>query len=375
MVVSTRNRSYGEERPPSVAHGNSTGGHRMISTGATDGVDHHEHHGITMWQVVKLLICVVGTYGAYITQGLFQEVLSTKEFGKGHSKERFPHLATLNSFQSWACFIWAFVLIMVTEYIFVRKEKRHEEHPPMIAYWKAGFTNCFGPACGFQALYYIPYPAQVLAKSSKMIPVMVLGTLLHHQRYPLIEYVYCFMVTTGVSMFAGFSSGKTSRKVAHPNAPLGYFLCFSNLMLDGYTNVTQDAINKKYKGSTALHMMCWMNFWTGVFYIPMMFLFSNAGKEVLQFCWTYPDAGYDILSFCICGAVGQLFIFYTIKSFGSLTNTLVTTTRKFFSILASVLWSGNALLWQQWLAVCFVFSGLLSSSLHKHSMRKRMKVA
>jgi len=372
MVVSTRNRSYGEEGSTNGVQRKVVAAKKIPKTSTHD--ESHEH-SVTLWHVMKLLMCVIGTYGAYITQGLFQEILSTKEFGtwSGTSKERFPHLATLNSFQSWACFLWAFALIFITEYVFVRKEERNTEHPPMVAYWKAGFTNCFGPACGFQALYYIPYPAQVLAKSSKMIPVMVLGTLLHHQRYPLLEYVYCFMVTAGVSLFAGFSSGKSSRQVAYPNAPLGYFLCFSNLMLDGYTNVTQDAINKKYKGSTALHMMCWMNFWTGVFYIPMMFVFSNAGKEVLQFCWSYPDAGYDILSFCVCGAVGQLFIFYTIKSFGSLTNTLVTTTRKFFSILASVLWSGNALLWQQWLAVSFVFSGLLSSSLHKHLKRKKMK--
>lgn len=340
------------------------------------------------WQVFKLIICVCGTYGAYITQGLFQEVLSTKQFGA--EKERFPHLATLNSFQSWACFIWAFLLILITEKMFQwgsssssssRMSNGEEEenassssdHPPMSAYWKAGFTNCFGPACGYQALYYIPYPAQVLAKSSKMIPVMVLGTLLHHQRYAVIEYLCCSLVTAGVSMFAGFS-GRRGHGVAYPNAPLGYFLCFSNLMLDGYTNVTQDAINKKYKHSTALHMMCWMNFWTGVFYIPMMFVFSHAGRDVIQFCMAHPEAGYDILSFCICGAVGQLFIFYTIKSFGSLTNTLVTTTRKFFSILASVVWSGHALLWQQWIAVFLVFSGLISSSLYKHSqvrMKKR----
>jgi UDP-galactose transporter B1 len=47
------------------------------------------------------------------------------------------------------------------------------------------------------------------------------------------------------------------------------------------------------------------------------------------------QAGYDVLLFCLCGAIGQLFIFATIKRFGSLLNTLVTTTRKFFNILLS----------------------------------------
>ena len=102
--------------------------------------------------------------------------------------------------------------------------------------------------------------------------------------------------------------------------------------------------------------------------------------------------------------MGQLFIFATIKRFGSLVNTLVTTTRKFFNILLSggwagmatrggasgrhgraggrsrgatlplphaprpsraccaVLWNANPLLPQQWAAVALVFSGLLVSS-------------
>ena len=41
---------------------------------------------------------------------------------------------------------------------------------PWWSYWSAGITNTIGPAMGIEALKYISYPAQVLAKSSKMIP-------------------------------------------------------------------------------------------------------------------------------------------------------------------------------------------------------------
>lgn len=37
-------------------------------------------------------------------------------------------------------------------------------------------------------------------------------------------------------------SAKTISKLAHPNAPLGYFLCFLNLGMDGFTNATQDSV-------------------------------------------------------------------------------------------------------------------------------------
>ena len=72
--------------------------------------------------------------------------------------------------------------------------------------------------------------------------------------------------------------------------------------------------------------------------------------------------------------MGQLFIFGTIKTFGALVNTLICTTRKFFNILLSVLWNGNPLLPQQWLAVTLVFVGLLTSSIAKSGKRRAVRV-
>ena len=101
---------------------------------------------------------------------------------------------------------------------------------------------------------------------------------------------------------------------------------------------------------------------------------QNAACLINMGLLLWPQAGWDIALFCLCGAVGQLFIFGTIRTFGSLVNTLICTTRKFFNILLSVLWNGNPLLPQQWLAVGLVFAGLLTSSIAKSSKRKIVKV-
>lgn len=77
------------------------------------------------------------------------------------------------------------------------------------------------------------------------------------------------------------------------------------------------------------------------------------GFDLLAFCMRHPDAGKDVIVFCLCGAFGQLFIFLTIKTFGSLTNTLVCTTRKFFNILISVVGGGAVCegWWWRWMVV------------------------
>jgi UDP-galactose transporter B1 len=124
----------------------------------------------------------------------------------------------------------------------------------------------------------------------------------------------------------------------------------------------QDEIHRKHPETTSLHTMCWMNFWCSIYYGAYLFVATSTGRELVQFCLTHRDAGLDIVLFCLCGAVGQLFIFFSIRRFGSLTNTMITTTRKFFNILLSVLWLGNPLLPQQWAAVGMVFLGLVVSA-------------
>lgn len=133
----------------------------------------------------------------------------------------------------------------------------------------------------------------------------------------------------------------------------------------------QDELHHKFKATSALWSMAWMNFWCSLYYAVYLFAVSNAGPELHAFCFQHPAAAWDLLLFCVCGAVGQLFIFFTIRTFGSLVNTLICTTRKFFNILLSVVWNGNPLLPQQWLAVALVFLGLLVSALTKTQRHKK----
>ncbi|KAH7570133.1 hypothetical protein JRO89_XS05G0050300 [Xanthoceras sorbifolium] len=327
-----------------------------------------EAHGSGFRRVLVLAFCVAGIWSAYIYQGVLQETLSTKRFGP--DGKRFEHLAFLNLAQNVICLIWSYIMIKLWS--------RSAAGAPWWTYWSAGITNTIGPTMGIEALKYISYPAQatcnsdlldflvllllelVLAKSSKMIPVMLMGTLVYGIRYSLPEYLCTFLVAGGVSMFALMkTSSKTISKLAHPNAPLGYGLCFLNLAFDGFTNATQDSITARYPKTSAWDIMLGMNLWGTIYNMIYMFGWPyGSGFEAVQFCKQHPEAAWDIFYYCLCGAVGQNFIFLTISRFGSLANTTITTTRKFVSIVVSSLLSGNPLSTKQWGCVFMVFSGL-----------------
>ncbi|XP_025690719.2 UDP-galactose/UDP-glucose transporter 3 isoform X1 [Arachis hypogaea] len=310
-----------------------------------------EAHGSGLRRLLVLGFCVAGIWSAYIYQGVLQETLSTKRFGP--NGERFEHLAFLNLAQNVICLIWSYIMIKIWP-------SGSSGGAPWWSYWSCGITNTIGPAMGIEALKYISYPAQVLAKSSKMIPVMLMGTIVYGIRYTFPEYVCTFLVAGGVSTFALLkTSSKTMSKLAHPNAPLGYGLCFLNLTFDGFTNATQDSLKARYPKTSAWNIMLGMNLWGTIYNMIYMFGWpSGSGFEAVRFCKQHPEAAWDILLFCCCGAVGQNFIFLTISRFGSLANTTITTTRKFVSIVVSSLLSGNPLSTKQWGCVFMVFTGL-----------------
>ncbi|NWH83451.1 S35B1 protein, partial [Aegithalos caudatus] len=54
----------------------------------------------------------------------------------------------------------------------------------------------------------------------------------------------------------------------------------------------------------------------------------------------------------------QSFIFMTVVYFGPLTCSILTTTRKFFTILASVVLFANPISPTQWVGTVLVFLGL-----------------
>lgn len=56
---------------------------------------------------------------------------------------------------------------------------------------------------------------QVLAKSCKMVPVMIMGTLVGGKRYSTIEYLCVGLIAGGVSLFASQVSPQNPRQTNH----------------------------------------------------------------------------------------------------------------------------------------------------------------
>ncbi|XP_006099012.1 solute carrier family 35 member B1 isoform X2 [Myotis lucifugus] len=204
------------------------------------------------------------------------------------------------------------------------------------------------------ALQFVNYPTQVLGKSCKPIPVMLLGVTLLKKKYPMAKYLCVLLIVAGVALFMY----KPKKVVGMEEHTIGYgeLLLLLSLTLDGLTGVSQDHMRAHYQTGSN-HMMLNINLWSTLL-LGAAILFTGELWEFLSFADRYPAIIYNILLFGLTSALGQSFIFMTVVYFGPLTCSIITTTRKFFTILASVILFANPISSMQWVGTVLVFLGL-----------------
>lgn len=228
--------------------------------------------------------------------------------------------------------------------------KHHHHHPEkpdtrystralLLRYLQCSAFITSAAPFGFAALSYISYPAMVLGKSCKLVPVMIMNVLLYRRRFAPHKYLVVFMVTTGITIFMYFGNdGKKGKHTANNNngqTPyanlIGITYLLINLALDGAINSTQDEIFTRHKVS-GQQMMFWINLFCTLItsilsvlplpYIPVIHPSHDGKSELmgaLTFVRTHPSIITPLAQFAFTGALGQLFIFETLQHFGSLT--------------------------------------------------------
>lgn len=184
---------------------------------------------------------------------------------------------------------------------------------------------------------------------------MILGVTILRKKYPMAKYVCVLLIVTGVALFL-YKPNKGSTTSDEHIFGFGEMLLLLSLTLDGLTGVSQDHMRARYQ-TGANHMMLNVNLWSTLV-LGMSVLWTGEVWDFLTFTERYPNIINNILLFGITSALGQTFIFMTVVYFGPLTCSIITTTRKFFTILGSVLLFGNVINTMQWVGTILVFLGL-----------------
>ncbi|TAQ87774.1 hypothetical protein B7494_g3932 [Chlorociboria aeruginascens] len=346
---------------------------------------------------LQLLLAVGGIYGSFLTWALLQERLTTTPYGSASAPELFKFPVFLNTVQS--------LFAAAVGYIYLTFDTPRGSQAPIFPSLRivtplllVALTTSLASPFGYASLAHIDYITFILAKSCKLLPVMFLHITLFQKRYPLYKYLVVLAVTSGVAVFtlhAGSAKAhsKPSKASVNPdrNVAWGLLLLGVNLLFDGLTNTTQDYIFQTFQPYKGPQMMCANNIMSTLLtlsylvlspylvhtgmgeYLGMDLAPGGSGEfaAALAFMRRHPSVWYDVLGFAACGAVGQVFIFYTLSTFSSLLLVTVTVTRKMLTMILSVLMFGHKLGGKQWLGVGLVFGGIGTEAI----ITKREKAA
>jgi len=242
----------------------------------------------------------------------------------------------------------------------------------------------------------------LLAKSCKLVPVMFMGWVLSGETYSRAQILAVAAISLGVALFtikpkdlvalglenvaAQFMTPEKLAQATTLDAGdgdtlgrrlIGLALVTTNLLFDGYTNSAQKAINDKYKtkesgAPSPFFTMMVMNMW-GVLMMASWLgldlgLAAQLGEEnwrvaevtrATAFIEAFPQVWMDLALFSLANAVGQLFIFHIIRAFSPVVLVTLTVTRKFFSVLVSILRFGHHVYPWQFLGMGVLFAGLV----------------
>lgn len=262
---------------------------------------------------LQLLICGGGFFIGYMVNGVCEEYV--------YNKLRF-------SYGWYFTFVQGLVYLgLITLYGF---KPKHIQNP-----WKtyiklsAVLMGSHGLTKG--SLMWLNYPAQIMFKSTKVLPVMVMGAFIPglRRKYPFHEYVSAIMLVIGLVVFT-LADANTS-----PNFSIfGVVMVCGALVLDAFLGNLQEAIFKMNPATSQMEMLFCSTLVGLPFLIPPMVLTGE-----LFTAWTECSKNmyvYLVLVFeAMATFIGQISVLCLIALFGAATTAMVTTARKALTLLLS----------------------------------------
>ena len=317
-------------------------------------------------QAMRFLFCFTGLQVSYLTWGYMQELIMTTTFESTPSAPdgKFPSAAFCVFSNRFLAIIVAIIAVRIRHGAVLANNKA-----PLIAFAPCALSNTMSSWSQYASLRYVSFPVQTVFKSSKIIPVMIMGKVLKGTSYPWTQYIEAFCITVGVAIFsiASKESDKDSTTEIIGLLFMTMYICF-----DCFTSQWQDKVYGKYGRPNVdpYQMMLGVNS-SAIVMTTAGLLIGGDIPKIIEFFKVNPSVlQYNVIT-AITSATGQLFIYTTIKEFGPIVFTVIMTTRQMISICISSILFGHTMGWKALVGALIVFGVLFYQIRRKYLARQQ----
>eukprot|EP00605_Chrysophyceae_sp_TOSAG23-4_P001746 GSChrysophyteH1.ASY1.ANO1.1933.1 assembled CDS len=302
--------------------------------------------------VLQFILTVASLQASYLVWGIMQECIMNTKF------EPTP-LTPSGKFPSATfCVFSNRVVAVIIAYIACKRAHGTVfSQAPMLQFTPCSISNTLSSWAQYQALMYVPFSLQTLFKATKVIPVMIMGTVLKGTSYRLVEYAEACMITLGVGIFSSYRStaGDTSPPEHADQEWLGYLCLCTYILCDSFTSQWQSKLYSTFGKIDHWHMMFGINMSSVVITIFGMVVQGEIPVVI--------------------DATGQIAIYFCIRKYGPTVFTIVMTTRQVFSILLSNILFDHPTTLMSAAGAVLVFITIFYSSYRRLGEKKSSEVA
>ncbi|OIV98751.1 hypothetical protein TanjilG_24922 [Lupinus angustifolius] len=263
----------------------------------------------------QFLICSSGFFFGYLVNGICEEYV--------YNRLHF-------SYGWYFTFIQGFVYLFL---IYLQGFTSKQMVNPWKTYVKLSAVLMGSHGLTKGSLAFLNYPAQIMFKSTKVLPVMIMGAFIPglRRKYPLHEYISAILLVVGLILFT-LADAQTS-----PNfSVIGVAMISGALVMDSFLGNLQEAIFTMNPETTQMEMLFCSTIVGLPFLIPPM-LFTGELFKAWTSCAQHPYV-YGVLVFeAMATFIGQVSVLSLIALFGAATTAMITTARKAVTLLLSYL--------------------------------------
>ncbi|XP_054157749.1 adenosine 3'-phospho 5'-phosphosulfate transporter 1-like [Oppia nitens] len=377
-----------------------------IDTAVNNG--RQQQNKLTKWwsqfggrRATLMLYCFAGLQVSYLSWGLLQEKIMTTEYTFHYNilnvddinhpsnsglnptiksstyHQKFTNSQFLVLVNRVLAFIIAFVALNIRQRSPTNRSRYGGGQPPLHQYIYCSLSNILSSWCQYEALKFVSFPTQVLSKACKIMPVMLMSQLIGGKKYRTVEYLFAISISFGMTLFLWTdrsANASHAAAAAHHSsadaAPLasesgsgqqyygGLLILILYLTFDSFTSNWQTVLFDKYKMST-LHMMAGVNFFSILLTSTSLLEQGDLGPA-FQMVVNNTSLLTDCLLLSMFSAAGQLFVFYTISTFGALVFVTIMTLRQAIAILLSCIVYNHSLAPVGLIGIIIVFATLFT---------------
>jgi len=228
-------------------------------------------------------------------------------------------------------------------------------------------TACLMTSSGLSnmALNYINFPTKVVFRSCKLVPTMIVATLMNKKVFSSAEYLCAFSVCMGLVMFT-----TADWQLTPSFNPIGLVLVTTSVFADSILPNAQERIFKS--GASRLEVTMFTNFFT-LIAMTISTLASGDLIGAVEHALRDDQLLFYIIVYTSISYVAISSYMAIVKRFGGVVAICLTTLRKVMTLVLSFMLFPKEFSWYYVGGAGLVLGGLFAAAMIKQKKRKEME--